>query len=407
VSQIDWEGPCTFTKDDIAKFNENHDELGRFADASAPIFANVEQAKEAGLPEATFYHGTSAALLASIEKEGIIPAKIPGADAVASNKGVRIQGMSITDYSAKLRPPSVYITEHKAFAESIARYVKTLHPKAGAALLEVHVPLDAWKGLHADELSHELRYEGVIKPQWITHTEILKRASDPTDHVLYVVIPYLDDSEVKKFNENHDELGRFASGDSAQGAYSSQLGIGGVASLNARLDGIEAANQKAGDYSKLDTMPATIEGYPIKKVALMNDNRPDEGTMAQSSRKGGIEINVNSPGWKDPNYPQKAFASGWMSDADKNHVVYHELGHMKWLAQSTADQRDDANDTGAGRHNAFNGHPTFLNAASSVSQYATASGAEFVAEVYAAMKSGRTYDPQVMDLYHQFGGPSL
>ena len=80
-------------------------------------------------------------------------------------------------------------------------------------------------------------------------------------------------------------------------------------------------------------------------------------------------------------------------------MIRHEIGHalnLRGLSDADAE--------------ALRSSPTLRRRAAelgaAVSRKATESAAEFVAEVYAGIAAGKSYGPDVMAAYNQWGGPT-
>jgi hypothetical protein len=109
-----------------------------------------------------------------------------------------------------------------------------------------------------------------------------------------------------------------------------------------------------------------------------------------------IVINARSKYW-DPGEVEAAHKRGWLSSDDPNHIINHELGHRahrQAIGPERWDQQNTKSTEGPGK----------TRIEKEVSQYAAVNRAEFVAEVYAGMKSGKTYDPKIMEQFRVFGG---
>ncbi len=111
-----------------------------------------------------------------------------------------------------------------------------------------------------------------------------------------------------------------------------------------------------------------------------------------------VLINERDPHWaRAAESAKEAFDKGMMSSPHPDHSIHHEIGH-------------------ALHHKAIGTKPFHAmvgqklteaqaEVARKVSWYASTEQAEFVAETFAGMKSGRTYPKEVMDLYAHFKGP--
>ena len=95
------------------------------------------------------------------------------------------------------------------------------------------------------------------------------------------------------------------------------------------------------------------------------------------------------------------------------HVVYHEIGHVyhdlkdpnMFEKMGKLKELKQSGITDFSILNEFNGK--YQGVASRVSDYATTSPAEFVAEVYAKMIDGKKFDNEIMALYKKYSGPEL
>ena len=152
----------------------------------------------------------------------------------------------------------------------------------------------------------------------------------------------------------------------------------------------------AVDYSNLKNMPSSIEGVSIEKKLLSSP------TMLAIGGSSGIALNTSrkaAVAWKDmAEYQKKAFASGWSSSDHPNHVIWHELAHVKV-------KNDLSTTVNSSLTNLNSNNPTFKKLALKVSTYAAKNGHEFLAEVFAAKRSGRTLDDDVLKYYDFLGGP--
>jgi hypothetical protein len=122
----------------------------------------------------------------------------------------------------------------------------------------------------------------------------------------------------------------------------------------------------------------------------------DSGTRAHSVvGMPQVFLNKRHRFWIDPyKVSLETRRSGRMSTSNPMGVIYHEIAHTKDrynLSRSRKDnlQWKDLSD---------------IEVAGRVSKYATMNPVEFVAEVYAALKTGRRFDYQVMKLYMQESG---
>jgi hypothetical protein len=130
------------------------------------------------------------------------------------------------------------------------------------------------------------------------------------------------------------------------------------------------------------------------------DQRVQEVPAAYSPTTKTIYLNEQHPYWQNPrSLMDPASASKWFSSGSDEHAIVHEIGHAvhNALIGDTNYQRV--------RAHKFRAEQAALVKAE-VSGYAATQPVEFVAELYAALKSGKTFSPEVMALYRRFGGPT-
>jgi hypothetical protein len=102
--------------------------------------------------------------------------------------------------------------------------------------------------------------------------------------------------------------------------------------------------------------------------------------------RGTVTINPNSPYWINPVERQKFnFEKGHLSSAHPMHAIHHEIGHLKYNAPWYFSSREE-------REIAKKG----------VGAYAAENPREFVSEVYAGMKAGRAFNPEVQHLFSRY-----
>jgi hypothetical protein len=124
-----------------------------------------------------------------------------------------------------------------------------------------------------------------------------------------------------------------------------------------------------------------------------------------------FQINTGSRYWKDPAaVTREQFQKGFWSSDDPMHVVTHEFAHLKHadvvdIDIFAAEMQVPDSGTQPTTLRWLLGDPEY-DVVRRVSEYATHSRLEFVAETYAGMRAGKTYDEQVMALYRRLGGPT-
>lgn len=117
-------------------------------------------------------------------------------------------------------------------------------------------------------------------------------------------------------------------------------------------------------------------------------NKTPKRFAAIGSPTNGILVNPSSDYWSDPVAMAKAnYESGHLSTDHPMGVLLHEIGHTvfepygHWLTDSQK------------------------HIAGQVGRYAASNPKEFVSEVYAGTNTGKTYSPEVMNLFKATAKP--
>lgn len=139
-------------------------------------------------------------------------------------------------------------------------------------------------------------------------------------------------------------------------------------------------------------------------VAIMKSNLPP-GVLGRanlwSEPEGEARIRLTSNSATKAQYGDLGSAmaefhsTGFMSSDHSNHIVWHELAHVRTM--QSMDQPSFNELRAVNEFSASN--PDWASVAVGVSTYASVNGAEFVAEVYAGKRAGRTFSPEVDSLY--------
>jgi hypothetical protein len=133
------------------------------------------------------------------------------------------------------------------------------------------------------------------------------------------------------------------------------------------------------------------------------DTRRSAKGVASSNpvRPGTVTLAKNSDYWSNPaKHSIEQRRQGFWSSSNPAAVIYHEIGHRR--ANRTGFINDSSKAWGIGVRPFSNNKNQAL--ARRVGQYAATSPSEFVAEVYAGLKTGRRYDHQVMRAYREEAG---
>jgi hypothetical protein len=147
-------------------------------------------------------------------------------------------------------------------------------------------------------------------------------------------------------------------------------------------------------------------GVKVRRVDMataageLGPSRARDVPAYYNNRTDEISINAQQPYWADPaKAMRRAYRTRWFSSADPDHVTHHEIGHALHVRSAGIDEYrrivrsrfGDAKKALVRRH---------------VSAYGATQPVEFVAEVYAGMAAGKSYNEQIMGLYRELKGPN-
>lgn len=117
-----------------------------------------------------------------------------------------------------------------------------------------------------------------------------------------------------------------------------------------------------------------------------------------------IQLNQISSFWKNPGKrARENRRSGWWSTSSPVGALYHEIGHLR-DPKLKQEQGRWAGGLSPWLNNYGPRGDTKKSLASRVSGYAATSPAEFIAETYAGLRTGRKYDREVMAAYREAMG---
>lgn len=134
------------------------------------------------------------------------------------------------------------------------------------------------------------------------------------------------------------------------------------------------------------------EKEAIKRWGILVDFLP----AAYNWKENMILLNAHALHWKDPSWFKEDAEEGYFSGSDVDHTAHHETAHFKH-AQTIGPE--------AFGRMAKRVLKSAEKIAREVSGYAATSVVEFVAEVYAGAKIGKTYSKSIMSLYRKLKGP--
>lgn len=153
-------------------------------------------------------------------------------------------------------------------------------------------------------------------------------------------------------------------------------------------------------------MPSSITVSEKAMVELVGDVRA--GNVAGATTKGDrVTFNPETTTHYDRlGYAQRQHEEGYKSSPSGAHNVTHELAHVAHhVRRNKAGQVDLL--TLAAKGQGFTTPEMLELIRTEVSYYGATNAAEFVAEAFAGMASGKTYSSEIMDLYKSLNGPVI
>lgn len=205
--------PETYVKPDLKKYNENHDERGRFAESG-------------GSELSTVYHGTARDILQHIAEEGLQPQGSAGGDEFLATSWLENrsgEAQRIKDLSKGF----VFFTKGLEDARSFAAHAAKVR-NAEPIVLQLSIPKEAEEQIEEDpELPGAFKFNGDIPPEWITGVMSVTGFPDPRPlsefikvrgRIIYVVVLPKEkglekyDPEQERVPAGSSEGGQFASG---------------------------------------------------------------------------------------------------------------------------------------------------------------------------------------------------
>jgi len=155
-----------------------------------------------------------------------------------------------------------------------------------------------------------------------------------------------------------------------------------------------AEAQRRGAAAGVKTMVVDDKIQSIRIWGLKADN------AAASYHTGSdmILINAGSKYWQQEEL-DASHARGWLATNDPNQIINHELGH--W-AHRHAVGTERFEELSKSKH--VIATPMRTRIKTEVSEYASTSRIEFVAEVHAGLMAGKIYEPTIMVYYNYLGG---
>ena len=203
----------------------------------------------------------------------------------------------------------------------------------------------------------------------------------------------VDDLEVANFiNNGFSEATNIAKG---------KIVLPNVVRSTNKLDAAAMVRRNLFGDRIMDYNPSEFSGASMKKVFA-----DFESIIGTDNPKLSQYLSNLKTAYQNGNFAKRveiyeqlrAVRLQYRGTGNKYHTLFHELGHMQheWqntnlFLQSCKPFASEAEKKIAGK----------------VSSYAKEDGAEFVAEVFADLMSGKTYSDDVMQLYAKYGGPKI
>lgn len=159
-------------------------------------------------------------------------------------------------------------------------------------------------------------------------------------------------------------------------------------------DALEAVVQRG--ISSPDHLKVDVQYFAkwAQSLGVSTNDLPAAFTFSRKTGKTLIYLNPQATYWINPaaEVLQEYQANRWSSD-HPDHVIWHELGHLMFFRQAST---------------VYWLNPLLtrleIPVAAQVSQYATQSLREFIAETFAALLAGRSLPASVLSLYQKHGG---
>lgn len=173
---------------------------------------------------------------------------------------------------------------------------------------------------------------------------------------------------------------------------------------------------KASFLQHTEAAQITVRGL-VRAKRMGLDLPPEVEIRALHPKYGGLTrtgggkptlftMNANSSMLK-PEVVEQTFKSGWISTPDPDHIVLHELGHVNHHNALLKESAAGVTLPFAPKTLGGSITPTERYVAAKVSRYGSSHRAEFVAETFVGLATGKTYPPEVMDLYAKLYGPQI
>lgn len=174
------------------------------------------------------------------------------------------------------------------------------------------------------------------------------------------------------------------------------------------------------DTRNVQTAKAIAERQGVKVVDWSKDFRAGNAPAVGKFGKSEISLNPSASFWENPAKRSRDMRRvGMAASSAPSYMIHHEIGHTKHSANTTSVERYGKYAGKKGRiassmewgraRNAGPGQTLSTGIktkalAGRVSGYAKTNPPEFVAEVYAGLKTGRKYDKEVMQAYRELKG---
>jgi hypothetical protein len=169
--------------------------------------------------------------------------------------------------------------------------------------------------------------------------------------------------------------------------------------LSIALSWLDSKGFKGQLYSEGAKLRGQAIARFIPSTPVVRYNK--DGSQSRAMTQGELQLNQSNNYWRNPRLSNtRNRATGFLSTSSPVGTLYHEIGHSR-------DKRLSLPGYARNWGTAYSGTKQETKAiARRVSRYATTNPAEFIAETYAGLKTGRRYDFQVMRAYREAMGLS-
>jgi hypothetical protein len=160
----------------------------------------------------------------------------------------------------------------------------------------------------------------------------------------------------------------------------------------------QTAIQKAVAYANKHSVEIEPNGYDLILKAYGSPEKAATVHAVYESKRKKIFINQNSDYWQNPEKVAGRWRSSNFTSTDAaDHAIVHEVGH------ALHHRADEAKYSELRKQGFSEAQKTKIE--QTVGRYASTNPVELVAEVYAGLQNGKSYDKIIMAYYDKLKGP--